>query len=78
MGGHMFENDQEIVNFLLHDSNDFRRLYDKHDNIKRTVQEANEGHISVDEDSLENLKKEKLYLKDCMSLMIEDYRHSHI
>ena len=74
----MFENDQEIVNFLLNESNDFKRLYDKHGNIKRKVHEANEGNLSVDDDSLETLKKEKLYLKDCMSLMIEDYRRSHI
>ena len=74
----MFEYDQDIVNFLLNESNDFRRLYNKHDDLKRTVQEANEGHISVDEISLEGLKKEKLYIKDCMSLMIEDYRRSHI
>ena len=74
----MFEYDQEIVNFLLNESNDFKRLYDKHGNIKRKVQEANEGNLSVDDDSLETLKKEKLHLKDCMSLMIEDYRREHI
>ncbi len=74
----MFENDQEIVKFLLNESNDFKRLYDKHGNIKKKVQEANEGNLGVEDDVLESLKKEKLFLKDRMSLMIEDYRRNHV
>lgn len=73
----MFENDQEIVNSLLNENNDFKRLYDKHSILKNTVKEANEGSIIVDDLSLEGLKKEKLLLKDRMSVMIEEYRHCH-
>lgn len=73
----MFENDQEIVNSLLNENNDFKRLYDKHSILKNTVKEANEGSIIVDDLSLEGLKKEKLLLKDRMSAMIEEYRHCH-
>lgn len=77
MGGHMFEYDRDIVNFLLNESNDFKRLYDKHGYLKRTVKEANEGNINFDQLSLESLKKEKLLIKDSMSEMIENYRRSH-
>ena len=71
----MFDQDQDLVAHLLNESNDFRRLYDKHDDLKKTVQEANEGNISVDEITLDNLKKQKLFLKDQMSKILEEYRH---
>jgi uncharacterized protein len=72
----MFENDQEIVDSLLNKNKDFKRLYDKHSILKNTVKEANEGHVDIDQLSLEELKKTKLNLKDRMSTIIEDYRHS--
>ncbi len=76
-GGVMFEHDQEIVNSLLNDNKNFKRLYEKHDVLKNTVKEANEKNINVDQISLEGLKKEKLILKDRMATIIEDYKHSH-
>ncbi|MCZ6804955.1 MAG: DUF465 domain-containing protein [Proteobacteria bacterium] len=72
----MFERDQEIINSLLDENNDFKRFYDKHCVLKNTVKEANEGNISMDHFLLEGLKKEKLILKDRMSVIIEKYRHS--
>lgn len=73
----MFEYDQEIVDSLLNKNNEFKRLYDKHHTLKNTVREANEGKVGIDQLSLEELKKVKLILKDRMTLMIENYRHSH-
>ena len=72
----MFEHDQQIVNSLLTENSDFKRLYDKHDAIKQKVTEANNGALPLDDYSLENLKKEKLLLKDRMAHMIEDYRRA--
>ncbi len=74
----MFEEDQEIVNSLLNENNDFRRLYDKHNLLKNTVKEANEGNVGMDQLSLEELKKAKLNLKDRMSFIIENHKHSHV
>lgn len=74
----MFEHDQEIVNSLLNENKDFKRLYEKHDVLKNTVKEANEKSIKVDQLSLEGLKKEKLILKDRMASIIEDYKHNQI
>lgn len=73
----MFENDQEIVNALLNNNKDFRRLYDKHTLLKDKVKEANEGNLSMDEFSLEELKKSKLELKDRMSYMILHHKQGH-
>ena len=73
----MFEYDQHIVNSLLSENNDFKRLYDKYDMLKQRVKEANAGVVAMDDYSLENIKKEKLLLKDRMAHMIEDYRQAH-
>ena len=71
----MFDNDSELVSNLLEEDEGFRRLYDKHDDLKKTVQRANEGELSIDEFELDNLKKEKLLLKDKMSEVLEAHRH---
>jgi uncharacterized protein YdcH (DUF465 family) len=76
-GGIMFENDKEIVDALLNDNKDFRRLYNKHSILKNTVKEANEGNVSMDQLSLEELKKAKLDLKDRMTFIIENHKHEH-
>ena len=73
----MFEHDQEIVNALLNNNKDFKRLYDKHSVLKNTIQEANEGNLSMDQFSLEELKKTKLNLKDRMSFMILTHKQGH-
>lgn len=73
----MFEFDQHIVNSLLSENNDFKRLYDKHDMLKQRVKEVNSGVVPMDDFSLEKIKKEKLLLKDRMAHMIEDYRQTH-
>ena len=73
----MFEHDQEVVNSLLSENNDFKRLYDKHNVLKNTVKDVNDKNLKVDQLSLEGLKKEKLILKDRMATIIEDYKHSN-
>lgn len=73
----MFEYDKHIVNSLLAKNKDFKRLYDKHDDLNQKVDEANCGTVALDDFSLEKLKKEKLLLKDRMAQMIEEYRRTH-
>lgn len=73
----MFEYDQEIVDSLLHEDDDFKRLYEKHVKLKQKVREANLGTEPLDDFSLENLKKEKLLIKDRMAAIIASYRQAH-
>ena len=73
----MFEHDEEIVEALLKDNVDFKRLYDKHLNLKRDVDSGNSGVSPIDDMELEGMKKEKLFLKDQMAQIIEDYRRGH-
>ena len=73
----MFEQDQEIVESLLDKDRNFRRLYNKHCQLKSKVKEANEGFVGISDFDLEIIKKEKLLIKDRMAVIIEDYRHTH-
>ncbi|MFQ5661201.1 MAG: DUF465 domain-containing protein [Gammaproteobacteria bacterium] len=73
----MFEFEQDIVDSLLNEDNDFKRLYEKHIELKRRVKEANQSTNLQDRYSLEKLKKEKLLLKDRMAAKIADYRQAH-
>ncbi len=70
----MFEYDEEIVEALLKERVDFKRLYDKYINLKQEVESANVGDAPIEDMELERMKKEKLYLKDQMASIIEDYR----
>ena len=73
----MFEYDQEIVEALLSENDDFKRMYQKHGELKDRVHGAHTGTSAMDDFSLENIKKEKLMLKDRMAAMIEDYKREH-
>lgn len=70
----MFEFDEEVIDTLLKESVDFKRLYDKHINLKRDVNSANIGDTPIDDMELERMKKEKLFLKDQMAQIIGNYR----
>lgn len=73
----MFESDLDTVDVLLSESDEFRRLYDKHTALKSQVQDANGGAVSMEQLALEGLKKEKLYLKDQMAVLIKNYHAVH-
>jgi uncharacterized protein len=72
----MFEFEKEIVEDLLKVNDNFRRMYNKHNQLNRKVDNANQRAETIDEFSLETLKKEKLLLKDRMAALIETHRHS--
>jgi len=72
----MFEEDREIVNILLSEDVQFRRLYEKYGELKHDVSAAQKkGHLSVEEDTLETMKKQKVLMKDKLARMFADYRH---
>ena len=73
----MFEHEKIIVDTLLTENNDFKQLYSKHHELNSKVDDANHGDLSLDDYSLENLKKEKLLLRDQLAGMIRDYRRAH-
>jgi len=70
----MFEHDQSIVASLISENREFKRLYEKHNKLKKRVHEANTGAAYIDDYDLENIKKEKLLLKDKMASIIENHQ----
>lgn len=74
----MFEYESDIVANLLAEDKNFKRLFEKHNELKKRVRSVNSGMEAVDDFSLENLKKEKLLIKDRMALLIENYRRMHV
>ena len=73
----MFEFDQDIVNTLLEDSEQFQNLFKQHNELKEKVRDAELGVLPMDSLALGTLKKEKLLAKDKMAAMIEQYRREH-
>lgn len=73
----MFEYDNEIIESLLSENRDFERLYTKHGELKQRVDQANAGVEPIEEIALEQLKKEKLLVKDRLASLIEGYRRVH-
>ena len=74
----MFEYDQEIVEVLLNDNEQFQALYREHNTLKERVRDAEMGVTPLDALSLGTMKKEKLLAKDKMAAIIEQYRREHV
>ena len=73
----MFEYDQEIVEVLLNDNEQFQALYKEHNTLKERVRDAEMGVTPLHALSLGTMKKEKLLAKDKMAAIIEQYRREH-
>ena len=73
----MFEYDQDIVEVLLNDNEQFQALYKQHNALKAKVRDAETGILPLDAFSLGTMKKEKLLAKDKMAAIIEQYRREH-
>jgi len=66
----MFEHRQEKMDSMMKDCEDFRRIYNRHQELDKRVTEAELGTAPMDDLALNQLKKEKLWAKDrLVSLM---------
>ncbi len=72
----MFEFEQDVVDALVLESAQFRRLYDKYSTLRTQVWSVNAGRVVMEPFELERLKKRKLQFKDRMAEMIRLYRHT--
>ena len=66
----MTENEQKVHERLLEQSDEFRGLYDRHNELKAKVRDAELGHVPMDSMRLGELKREKLRTKDRMAVLI--------
>ena len=66
----MTENERKVLERLLERSDEFRGLYDRHNELKARVRDAEFGHVPMDSMRLGELKREKLRTKDRMARLI--------
>ncbi|MCX7793246.1 MAG: DUF465 domain-containing protein [Thermodesulfovibrionales bacterium] len=71
--------EQEIIELLRKENEEFRRLEQEHRNLDNTLKQLESKRYLTSEEELEihNLKKLKLSKKDRMLELIEEYKKSH-
>ncbi len=68
--------EEEIIEILKKENEDFRKLYEEHRHLDRLLDEINRKPYLTPEEEFEKkrMQKEKLYKKDKMAEMIRQYR----
>ncbi|MDX1571393.1 MAG: YdcH family protein [Xanthomonadales bacterium] len=69
----MFENRQDKVEQLLSENIEFRRLYQKHQQLHQRVHDAEFGVQPMEDMQLAKLKKEKLWAKDRLARILDQH-----
>lgn len=67
----MFENQQDQMEILLKNNEDFRRLYNRHQQLEKRVLAAETGTAPMEDLALSDLKREKLRTKDQLTRIME-------
>ncbi len=68
---------RDIISKLKVENAHFAKIFERHNELDKTVTEVEEGRQHMDDLELEKLKKEKLRLKDEAYRMILDYKKKH-
>ncbi len=68
----MFEHHQVEMESLLKENEEFRRLYNQHQQLDKRVAAAETGTAPMADLALNQLKKEKLWTKDRMARILEE------
>ncbi|MEN2995197.1 MAG: DUF465 domain-containing protein [Thermodesulfovibrio sp.] len=68
--------EEEIIEVLKKENEEFRKLYEEHRNLDRILDEMNKKLYLTPEEEFEKkrMQKEKLYKKDKMAEMIRQYK----
>ena len=66
----MFEHHQDLLEELLKENEDFRRNYNRHQELDKRVTAAELGTAPMGDLALNKLKKEKLWIKDKLAVLI--------
>jgi uncharacterized protein YdcH (DUF465 family) len=70
----MFENHREQMEVLLKENEEFRRLYNHHQNLEKRVMAAENGTAPMEDLALNQLKREKLRTKDQLTRLMEQHQ----
>ncbi len=66
----MFEHQQNKMDELIKDNDDFRRIYNRHQELDKRVTAAELGTAPMEDLALNQLKKEKLWVKDKLAVFM--------
>ena len=71
--------EQEIVELLKNENEEFRRLSEEHRNLDEFLVEIDSRRYLTPEEEIErkNIQKQKLFRKDRMAELIRKYKESH-
>jgi len=67
----MFEHRQNRMEELMKGNEDFRRIYNQHQELDKRVTAAELGTAPMDDLALNRLKKEKLWAKDKLAIFMD-------
>jgi len=67
----MFEHRKNELDELIKENEDFRRIYDRHQELDKRVTAAELGTAPMEDLALNQLKKEKLWVKDKLAVFMD-------
>lgn len=73
---HEMPNSKEAIHNLKTSNNHFAKLFDEYHEVEHAVHRIETGAEHTSDEYLENLKKQRLNLKDQLSAMIHEYEAS--
>ena len=68
----MFEHRQDQMDHMMKENENFRRIYNRHQQLDKRVTAAELGTAPMDDLALNKLKKEKLAEKDKLALLMDE------
>ena len=68
----MLDVDQETLEKLLVENPEFKKMYQRHAELNEKVDRAGHGELGLCDDTVTDLKKEKLVLRDRMMAIIHN------
>jgi uncharacterized protein YdcH (DUF465 family) len=68
----MFEHQKSKMEKLIKENEDFRRFYDRHQELDKRVTAAELGTAPMEDLALNQLKKEKLWIKDKIAVFMAE------
>lgn len=73
---HEFPESKEAIHQLKIDNNHFARMFEEYHEVEHDVRRIETGAEHSSDEDLENLKKQRLHLKDKLLVMIQEYESS--
>jgi uncharacterized protein YdcH (DUF465 family) len=68
----MFERQKSKMDELIKENEDFRRIYNRHQELDKRVTAAELGTAPMEDLALNQLKKEKLWIKDKIAVFMNE------